>query len=239
MFKEIITQIENNTPISEIISGQVDKFNNILSSELGFWQKVLDFIDGFGYMTYILLALGFIVALFGKKLLPLAKFFGFFAIGFVGGVLFLSPYITPNISFVKAWIVGLVIGLVAAIFCKIFYYLVVAGAAGGAVYYLCIYTQSGWLYNVTKFISESARPTLYAIIAAAVAVLIVLLLLKWIEMLGTAFLGSWLFVASLNTLTKFMELEFIKNFNNIVFWVIIGIVALIGFAVQVKTRKRY
>ncbi len=233
----IFENIKNGTfkwsSFTELYTSQSDAFK--AEADIApIWDKITGWLEVVApYMAYILLAVGLIVALFGKKLLPIAKFLGFFLIGFGAGVLYLSP-VVDKVWAIPSWIVGLVIGVIAAVFCKIFYYLLVALVSGYAMYSVC-YT-AGVLPAVTKFTEGNL---LYSLIAAAVVILIVLLLLKWVEMLGTAFLGGYLFTVSLNTAVNFMGLDFIQNFKTIVFWVIVGIVALVGFIVQVKTRKRY
>jgi hypothetical protein len=198
------------------------------------WEKALGFLQPvMPYMAYILLGLGVIVALFGKKLLPIAKFLGCFVIGFAAGVLYLSPLV-DKIWVIPSWIIGLIIGVIAAVFFKIIYVLLVAAFAGYGMYFICF--NAAVLPQVTVY---TAGNWIYSLIAAAVAILIVFLLLKWIEMLGTAFLGAWLATVSLNTAFKFMDLSFIQNFNVYVFWAIVAIIALIGFVIQVKTRRRY
>ncbi len=233
IFDNIKKGIFNLGSLKELYVSQSDAFKT--DADIA---PIMDKITGWlgfvaPYMAYILLAVGLVVALFGKKLLPLGKFVGFFLVGFGAGVLYLSPLVDKLFE-IPSWIVGLIIGVVAALLCKIFYYIVVAFASGYAMYSVCY--SASVLPQLTGYTKGN---TLYSIIAGVVAIVLVLLLLKWLEMLGTAYLGGYLFAVSLNTATKFMSLDFIKSYANIVFWVIVGIVALVGFIVQVKTRRRY
>lgn len=235
----------------------IEFFNNVKEAKFGF-KQIIDFISGIfksatenadiaslwdkisgfisDYLIYVaigLIVLGLIEAFFGKKLLTLQKFLGCFAVGFCAGVVYISPLVDKLFT-IPSWIVGLVIGIVAAIICKLVYILAVALFAGYSVYYICY--SASVLPQVTKFTEGN---WIFSLIAAAVAILLVFLLLKYIEMAGTAFLGSWLAVAALNTVTDFMSLSFIQNFNVIVFWVLVGIVSLLGLVVQFRTRRRY
>ena len=236
-FAKIFDSFKNGSFNVESLTGLIESENAALKAEADIapiWETVAGYLEMvMPYMAYIVMALGLVVALFGKKLLPVVKFLGFFAIGFGAGVLYLSPLV-DKLFVIPSWITGLVIGVIAAVFFKILYILVVALASGYAMYSVC-YTASV-LPVVTEFTKGN---WIYSLIAGVVAIVIVFLLLKWIEMLGTAFIGANMLVASLNTAFNFMELEFIKSFNTIVFWVAVGIIALVGFIVQVKTRKRY
>ena len=236
-FAKIFESFSNGTFGIEALTGLIDSESAALKAEADIapiWEMACGYIEMVvPYMAYIVMALGLVVALFGKKLLPVVKFLGFFAIGFGAGVLYLSPVI-DSLFVIPSWIVGLVIGVIAAVFSKILYLIVFALVPGYAVYSACF--TASVLPMVTEFTKGNL---IFSLVAGVVAIVIVFLLRKWVEMLATAVIGANMLIAAINTAFDFMSLEFLQGFETIVFWVLVGIVALIGFIVQVKTRKRY
>ncbi len=182
------------------------------------------------YRYYAFMVLALVVALFGKRLYGVLKFLGGFAAGFCVGVALLAPMV----SFIPGWIVGLVVGLVVALLIKFLYYVVVVVGVGYAAYF-CAYSAT-YLPQVFNFTKGNL---LYSVIVAVVAIVLVLLLLKWIEMLGTAALGGYCFALSLAYVYNICNISFLSGFGVIPHYVVMGIIALVGFIIQVKTRKRY
>ncbi len=182
------------------------------------------------YRFYAVMVLALIVALFGKRIYGLLKFLGGFAAGFCAGVVLLAPMVT----FLPPWVVGVVVGLVAALLIKFLYYVAVIAGVGYAAYF-CAYsaTYLDVVFNYTK------GNILYSAIVAAVAIILVLLLLKWIEMLGTSVLGGYVFTLALVKVFDIRTIGFLSGLGNISLYIVMGLVALVGFVVQVKTRKRY
>ena len=130
---------------------------------------------------------------------------------------------------------NLLVGLVAAVFCKVIYVIAVALAAGYGTYVVAF--SGSILPALTKFTKGSL---LFSLIAAAVALLLVFLLLKVLEMLGTSFLGSWGAVKCINIAIGFMNWSWLAGKTGvIVYWSVIGVLTLITFLVQWKTRKRF
>ena len=222
------------TAIIDYIKGVFEavKSNADISS---LWEKGLSALDVIApYFVYILLALCLVEAFFGKKLLTLQKFLAFFVIGFACGVNYLSPLV-DKVFIIPSWITGIVVGIVAAVLCKILYIVVVAVVAGYGTYLVCV--TGDLVPAVTNFTKSN---WLYSLIAAAVVLLLVFLLLKYLEMLGTAFLGGWGAVICLNTAINFMQWSWLGGtVGVIVFWALTGIVTLIGLSVQWKTRRRF
>ena len=70
------------------------------------------------YAVYIMLALALLEAFFGKKLLTVQKFILCFAIGYAAGVHYITPFV-HNVFTIRSWIVGLVVGAVSAVLCKV------------------------------------------------------------------------------------------------------------------------
>ncbi len=185
-------------------------------------------------VTGALLVLSLIQLFAGKKLLGFQKFVACFAVGFAYGIVFLAPFV-DTVIVLPHWISGVVVGAIAALLCKPVYFLTYVGAAAYAMYFVC-YTGAV-LPELTAFTCENK---IYSLVAAAVAVLLVLIFRKWIEMIGTSALGAWCTYLCVDTLVGgFANIEALASSIELVKWIAIGVVALVGFIVQVKTRRRY
>ena len=196
------------------------------------WVKQL-LTPVWAYRFYAFMVLALVLALFGKRLYGVIKFLGGFAIGFVVGTALLAPMV----SFIPekfAWIVGLVVGLVVALLIKFLYYVIVIVGVGYGAYF-CAFSAT----YLTKVFNFTKGNLLYSLIVAGVAILLVLLLLKWFEMLGTAALGGYFFALSLAYVYNICNISFLSNMGQIPHFIVMGIIALIGFIIQIKTRKRY
>ncbi|MBO5907776.1 MAG: hypothetical protein J6Q85_06475 [Clostridia bacterium] len=180
----------------------------------------------------VLVLLSLIQVFAGKKLLGLQKFLASFVAGFALGAALVTPLISGLGVQIEDWIVGLVVGIIAALLCKLVYFLAYVIAAGAATYTLCV---SGILPEV---ISNYSKDMIVAIVATVVVIVLALVLRKFIEMLGTAALGGWTLVLSIEALIAAFMPEF-ACFEQWLFFVIMGVAALVGFIVQVATRKRY
>ena len=199
------------------------------------WEKGLTALSSIhAYFAYIFLALCLVEAFFGKRLLNLQKFLACFIVGFACGVHYLSPFV-DKVFVMPSWITGLVVGLVCAVFCKVIYVIAVALAAGYGTYVVAF--SGSILPAVTKFTKGNI---IFSLVASAVVLLLVFLLLKVLEMLGTSFLGSWGAVKCINTAISFMNWSWLAGKTGvIVYWAVIGVLTLITFLVQWKTRKRF
>jgi len=209
--------------------------------------NVLTTIEGYlavlhpALIAGIFIALSLVVAFFGKKLLGLMKFLACFVIGYGVGVFYLTAPIQTVFADIQPWIIGLVVGFVAALLCAVIYFLVYFV---GSAYVLFLLLYGGTV--LPEVVSGIFAGNFVVSIAVAAGVAVVLLLLrKWIEMLGTAVLGGWLTYLSVGSLLTalmgygFEGIEAIAPYLTIVMWVIIAVVALPAFAVQVRTRRRY
>lgn len=199
------------------------------------WEKGINAISpALAYLPYILLALCLIEAFFGKRLLNFQKFLACFIIGFACGVHYLAPFV-DKVFVMPSWITGLVVGLVAAVFCKVIYGIAVFLAAGYGTYVVAY--SGSILPSVTNYTKGSL---VFSLIAAAVAIVLVFVLLKVLEMVGTSFLGSWGAVKCINTAIGFMNWSWLAGKTGvIVYWSVIGVLTLITFLVQWKTRRRF
>ena len=196
---------------------------------------VLDTVKGllnpvWAYRYIVLMVLALVVALFGKRMFGLLKFLGGFFAGFCVGVVFLAPKLT----FLPSYVTGAVIGLVVALLMKFLYYVIVVAGVGYSAYYVAF--SAAVLPAVFNFTKGNL---LFSAIVAVVAVVLVLVLLKWVEMLGTALVGAYVLTYALTFVYDVRTIGFLANYGDIPLYVIMGVVALVGFIIQVKTRKKY
>ncbi len=189
-----------------------------------YYEKAIGFIPDF--YIYVLLAFSVLMAFFGKKLLGLQKFIAFLAVGFGAGEVYVAPLLVDILPSLPAWVSGLVIGLIAALLCKFLYWIAVAVAAGYSVF-MVLYTD--------MFFTLPEPKQIIAAVAALVAIILVFIFLKFFERLGTAFLGGYL---STVLLMKAVDFSFIPLDLAITKWILVGVIALLGFLVQIATRSR-
>lgn len=210
----------------EIIS---DIFKGIFGHEnfVHVWTFVTDALSGAGALvTLALLMLALVETFFGRKLMKLQRFLFFFAVGFASGVSLLAPIVASAGVGIPPWIVGVVVGALGAVLSKILYLALYILISGYATYMIFM---GGQLLpeTVTAF---STGNMIFGLVAAAIAVVFALLLRKWIEMLGTAALGAYFAALSVEALAG--------GLNETIFVVIFTTLALLGFIVQAKIRRR-
>lgn len=185
-------------------------------------------------VPFILLAFYVLIALAGKRMYGVLRFLAFFLAGFLLGTYLLSPLVAKIIPQVPAFVTGILTGIIAAVLSKILYIIVMVVVAAYPVYTACI---SGTVIPVlTRY---SAGNIWISLIAAAVAVLIVILLLKYVEMLGTAMLGGLGIAYVVKGWYDFTALELFGGKAWIPLLIVSGVVGIIGFIVQFRTRRRF
>ena len=217
--------------VGEIFTGlyeSVFKHENFLS----LWNAVQNFLDNAGVFVAIgLLVLSVIELFLGKRLLTLQKFVFFLGVGFASGTSLVAPLISSAGMALAPWIVGIVIGIVAALFSRFLYLVVYIVAAGYSTYMIFM---GGQLLpdSLTSFTKGNM---VISLVVVAVVVLLSLLFRKWIEILGTSALGGYLVALSVEDLL--VDLAKVE-LNSTVFVVIFAACALVGLIVQAKTRKR-
>ncbi|MBQ8380552.1 MAG: hypothetical protein IJY18_01530 [Clostridia bacterium] len=230
-FKSVIDGTFDFKAIGAAVSGFKDSFfaNETVA---GLWEKATGLFASLGTIfPLILIALSLIELFFGKKLIGLQRFLLCAISGYAIGVIIVSPLINQVFA-LPDYISGAVIALVMAVLCKYVYFAAVAVASGYSVYLV--------LFNGMIPVIPVKGNLIVSAAAAAVAILLVFLLLKYVEMAGTSFLGA--FFISRIVIKYFYDYRtfgFIQNYAKIVDIALIAVVALIGFIVQVKTRKRY
>jgi hypothetical protein len=123
---------------------------------------------------------------------------------------------------------------VLAVLCKYIYFAVVAIAVGYSVYITCVNPE------ILPFTTPVNGNHLISLVIALVAVLVVFLLLKYIEMIGTSVLAA--FCISRIVIMHFVDYRafaFLGNWGWVAELVLVAIVGILGSVVQIKTRKRY
>lgn len=201
----------------------------------GILEKAYGFLESIaGFVPYVFLAVYLIECFFGKKLLGVHKFIACFIIGYGCGVTFLAPLLDKVVT-IPAWVTGIVIAIVAAVFCKIIHVLALIVASGYGVYILA-YSGTALTF-VTQF---TAGSWIISAIAGVVAVVLVLSFRKFAEIVGTAFAGAYFTVSAICDLTGFLTWSWVSETSGlIIFWIATGLIALLGFIVQWSTRRRY
>ncbi len=228
----------------EMVKNASYGFMDIINGVVGLWADIcanqhivvlrdcitpyLDMVAA--YLPFILLALYAVVAFFGERLFGILRFLSFFATGFILGVYWLSPLVLEIIPTLPTWVIGTVAGIVAAVLSKALYFIALVVVAGYSAY---LVSMSGMV------LPSIAGNYIVGIIVMAVAVVLVIVLRKFIARFGTAMLGGFGIATVVRgwydytTLSPFVGREWLGVL------VATLIVALIGFAVQHKIRERY
>ncbi len=197
----------------------------------------------------ILVAVGLLVLLVGKKILPLLKVLFYFIVGFVAAFQLLTPMICEWFSMeatdTLSLIVGIVAGIVAALLFKVLTFLLVIGVFGGGAGFGTYFLIEN-VPAIKDLVSD--MPYLTYIIAGVVGLIVLLIawrLLRFIEMLLTSVAGAGIMTYGIVKMYDFCEVlnwgalgagDFVVAIS---FLAVAGVLALLGFIVQVKTRSYY
>lgn len=235
----------------EIIEG----IKNASYSLLSIWESILAFFAAvnaeenivamkeifFGYIEvvvpyipFILLAVYLIVTFAGQRLLGLMRFLACFVVGFGIGVLYLYPVVATMLPTLPVWASGVAVGLVCAVLSKLIYFLALIIVPAYSVYWVCF--NGVILPELTAY---TASNYIFSLIVAAVAVVLVLVLRKLLERIGTAMLGGWGIAVLVLQWYDYRTLEFFVGQEWLAVLSCTLIIALIGFIVQQAKRKRY
>ncbi len=196
----------------------------------GWLDKITAFIDSFPPAAFAyavaLAAIGCLFMCLGKRfmVMPLA-FVTSFAVGFAGGVTFVGPKLAALVGAyipINPTVVGLVLGGIGAFLFVPIYYALLAGGSFYAVYLV--------IYPLSCAILGQGTGMIVGLGVGACVAASVMLFRKWFEMLGTSALGGYLVMIAAN------KLVLLPSKVNIAIW---AVLALTGFVVQIKTRKKY
>lgn len=185
-------------------------------------------------IPFILLGCYIVIALAGKRIYGVLRFLTFFVAGVLLGTYLLSPLVAKIVPQIPPALIGVVTGVVAGVLSKLLYILVIAVVAAYPVYTVCI---SGTVIPALTGLCKGN--VVVSLICAAVALLIVILLLKYIEMLGTAMLAGLGIGYVVKGWYDFTALELFGGKAWIPMLIISSVVGIIGFVVQFRTRRRF
>ncbi len=215
----------------------VDLYKAIASNSdvLSIWDALKNFASPIlSAIPYILMALGLIVALFGKKMGGFLKFVGFFIVGFALGVHFLEPVIPSEVP-IPTWVIGIIVAIVAAILSKFLFVTTYSVAVLYSVYRLCYH--GFFLDHQYDF---SAGKAITALAVAAVILVLTLIFFKFVEMFLFSALGAWMVTSGFAVgIIDLGEISKLGSNSWILELSVIALIAILGFIFQVKTRRRY
>lgn len=174
-------------------------------------------MEKYAWLPYFLMLFALAEAFFGRRFLSTQKFIVAFVVGFAIGAVYVAPTVSSIVE-IDNFIIGIAFGIVFAVFRTPLYFATLTSILTYVFYYQLINTLS-----FVKF---------WAFIFAVAAVIVVLLfLLKWVELMGTALLGGWIFAASLAFVVKYPE-----AYADAIFRAVMLVVAILGFTVQLKWK---
>ena len=180
-----------------------------------------------GLYSFILMGVGAILWMYGKKFLPLLKVIVFAGAGYVVGSVVLCPMLVPYIgesALLSPLTCGVVTALICAVLNKLIYNVLFFGIAAMFVY---VITFAGGLIEGLPTIGNATL----SYIAVGAVVFLLLIQKKNVERLGTAVLGSY-----------FMLEGVTKNFfvlDTPIKIAVISAIGVLGLVYQYKRRKRY
>ncbi|MBQ7363484.1 MAG: hypothetical protein IJW48_03420 [Clostridia bacterium] len=236
-FSEFFEAVKNATfGFQEIITAIVDFYNNLfldfnISQLVSGMRWHLRYVEP--AIPFILIILFGVIALTGKRIFGFIRCTAFVIAGFLIGIYTLSPIILEVMPSLPTWVIGAVTGVVAGVLSKILYYVALVAVSGYSTYILCM---RGIIPGVATFTEGN---WVVGLICAAVVIVAVLILLKYIEMSGTAMLGGYGIACIIRgwydytSLTPFVGREWLGVL------IVTLIFAVIGFIVQWRTRERY
>ncbi len=219
--------------ILEKISGKADTLKDM-------WGGVNEAIAP--YVPAIAIAILFIVlslaeAFVGKRCLGVQKVIVCFALGFIVGAVYIHPLLAPYVSkffVLDVKIVAAVVGVIAALVCRPIYFCGYVGLIGYFAYFIMM---NGVIFEFTK------GSKLIAIIVAAAFITVALCFRKIVEIAGTSLLGGWLTALSIehcvSVATGGKQLTDIMVGSEYVKAAVIAFIAIAGFVVQYRTRRRW
>jgi hypothetical protein len=194
-------------------------------------KGIMSYVQSFVLPILAALAvLSLVFALFGRKLLPIARFLGFFALGFLVGVSLIAPILTAASFNVMPLIIGLIMGVLLAVFSKFLYILIYIVAFAYSSYMIFM----GGQLLPESVVSFTKGNMVISLFAVCITVVLVVILKKPVEIIGTSILGGYLFSLSVDgILYKAFAVERIAVLSVI----LMVVVALLGFIKQVRTKK--
>lgn len=198
-----------------------------------FYASYQTFVASLGiYFPIILSAVCLLIGLFGRRNSGIVRVVLLFAVGFVASVYWAAPFVQQFLSAIPAYAIGLACGIFAAVTSRMIYDLVYIGCIGFDVYNICF--NALFLVELTAFTKGNLA---LSVGIAVVAVLLSLLLRKYLEMILTAGIGGIgiaYFVKQLYDYTVFVNLD-----ANTAMLVVGAVIAIPMFIYQYYNRVLY
>ncbi len=186
------------------------------------------------YKHYIFLALALVIVLLGQKLMGAMKFVASFVLGAGLGIDLLSDIVVKiGLGRGTAELVSAAVcGVVAAILFKVVYIAAIV-LVGGYVAYDVVLT------GAIKALASIKGNQIIAAAAAVVLVALVLVFRKFFERLGTSALGGWIIACQVFALWGDKLAKITDGKEAMFKLIIMGVLAVVGLIIQIKTRKKY
>ena len=238
MFPSVVWPTWNELFHGEVTFAEMgDMLSGIFTDLVGHEQflNILNYLKA-QIVSFIIPALlvgmlgAFILAFFGRKLLPVVKPLFFLLLGFTVGVSVVSPLLTSIGFEIYPWIIGLIIGVILMIFSK---YLYIALYVVAFAYSAYMIFMGGQLLPETV-VSFTKDNMIFSLCAVCITIVLVFLLRKLIETIGTAALGGYLVALSLEGVL--FELFGIGKITAVTV-IITVLVGLIGAVRQLRGKR--
>ena len=177
----------------------------------------------------VLAALSFVFALFGKKLLPLAKRLAFFFVGFLVGACIVAPLLGGGPLGIMTLAIGAVCGVVLTLLAKPLY---------TAIYIVAFAYSAYMIFMGGQLLPESVvgftkGNMIISLVVVCVTIVLVVLLRKLVEAIGTSILGGYLFALCIGKIVDAVSIEA----NKPLFIAVVLFVALLGCLKQLRVKK--
>lgn len=215
MFTSILDSVLNESSVAPVTAW----FNGVVAS-LGNLFPVLA------------IALCLFVGLFGRRFVDAIRFILLFAIGFVASVYWLAPLVHQYLPDIPALAVGIAVGLLAAVLSRMIYNFVYMGCIGFDTYNICF--NALFIPSLTEMTKGNLA---LSIGIAAAAVLLALLVRKYLEMIITAAAGG---VGIAYFAKGYFDFTTLVDFDPMVTLLAVGgAVGLLMFFYQYRNRVIY
>ena len=180
------------------------------------------------YLLFLFLIGSLAIAFFGNKLAVPIKLVAIFFVAFCLGTCYISPLLDPFVE-LPHWIMGLIVAAVAAVLYKFIYAVLIVCAVGYPIYMV--------IYREDVFTSLLSGNEVTALVIAAVSLLLLVIFRKYTEPFGFAIFGGWLTAITLRGFVDYTL--WIAESGDALIWIFALLVAVPGFAVQYKLRRRF
>ena len=213
------------------LSQYIRDFNSVVESDST--VSVITGITNSLPMHYIMIVAMLVIAFWGKKLLPLINFLTVFTIGCGVGIYYIHEPLSAVIP-LPSIVSGLLIGILAAIIYRLVYIILFIGITFYGTFtigYAVLGTALSGLGDLRGYIFMGI---------AAVVVIVALIFRRYAEMLGTAVLGGAVIARLVSKhIYDFTALSLFGGKTWLAILLVTAIIAIPGFIVQFKTRRRY